>query len=219
MVDINITLEKMKLHKFDKGTIEWMGFYLFHQMQCIKINGQLSTMRPVNIGVPQGSILRPLIYTIFTNELLADLWHNCNHCRNNSNVDIIHLIELVCKECGNMVNYADDTSHCVCVESGTSLSGQIQKTVKTLADFLTSNKLKINQGKNHLVKVWTHQWKTMYPDPEMSIDIGQEKPLNNTNSEKLLGCYVNSHLSWNAQIRGTVTGIIGKMNSEDVGYL
>ena len=37
--------------------------------QCVSISGSISSLLPVTTGIPQGSILWPLFYTLFTNEL------------------------------------------------------------------------------------------------------------------------------------------------------
>ena len=69
----------------------------------------MSKLLPVPIGVPQGSILGPIFYTIFTNELpevvhdhvpddqqLSDTWPHYN---------------LACSSCGNVCCFADDTTY------------------------------------------------------------------------------------------------------------
>ena len=69
VVDHNLLLEKLKLYGFSGSTIEWMSSYLLNRSQAVYVDGFLSNNLSMNSGVPQGSILGPLMYIIFTNEL------------------------------------------------------------------------------------------------------------------------------------------------------
>ena len=69
IVDHSLLLKKMELYGFDEESLNWVQSYLSGRSQCVCINGSLSKLLPVPIGVPQGSILGPTFYTIFTNEL------------------------------------------------------------------------------------------------------------------------------------------------------
>ena len=69
VVDIPLLLEKLKLYGFDRTSIQWTWSYLTYRSQGVYIEGSMSKLLPLDAGVPQGSILGPLFYTIFTNEL------------------------------------------------------------------------------------------------------------------------------------------------------
>ena len=69
LVDTDILLEKLKLYGFDQNSVQWTWSYLTHRSQGVYINGAMSSLLALEAGVPQGSILGPLFYTIFTNEL------------------------------------------------------------------------------------------------------------------------------------------------------
>ena len=69
VVDTNLLLEKMKIYGFDRDAVQWMWSYLTYRSQGVYIEGSMSRLLPLEAGVPQGSILGPIFYTIFTNEL------------------------------------------------------------------------------------------------------------------------------------------------------
>ena len=69
IVDHDLLLKKLQLYGFKEDAISWVGSYLSDRKQCVCIDGCLSKMLPVSTGVPQGSILGPIFFILFTNEL------------------------------------------------------------------------------------------------------------------------------------------------------
>ena len=70
IVDHSLLLNKLELYGFGQQSQKWIRNYLEGRSQCVSINGSLSKLLNVPTGVPQGSILGPIFYTIFTNENL-----------------------------------------------------------------------------------------------------------------------------------------------------
>ena len=69
LVDHDLLIKKLALYGFDDNFVGWIRSYLSGRSQCVVIEGCLSKLLTVDTGVPQGSILGPLLYTIFTNDL------------------------------------------------------------------------------------------------------------------------------------------------------
>ena len=68
VVDHSILLDKLKLYGFDDISLAWVKNYLSGRTQSVYIDGVFSSYRDVDAGVPQGSILGPLFYLMFTND-------------------------------------------------------------------------------------------------------------------------------------------------------
>ena len=64
-----ILLDKLKAIGFDKTATRWMQSYLEGRKQVVEVNGTLSPPLSVSCGVPQGSILGPLLFLIYVNDM------------------------------------------------------------------------------------------------------------------------------------------------------
>ncbi len=69
LVDTDVLLHKLSLYQCDDLTINWFKSYLQDREQCVIFKGNLSITNTVAHGVPQGSILGPLLFITFMNDL------------------------------------------------------------------------------------------------------------------------------------------------------
>ena len=102
MVDHSILMQKLEIYGLDNQTITWIQSYISGRSQAVMVDGALSPALSLMCGVPQGSILGPLLYILFTNEI-PDLVHD-------------HQVDFMaptpyCSECGSTISYVDDSTY------------------------------------------------------------------------------------------------------------
>ena len=182
---------KLELYKFGHSARIWFSSFLSHRSQYVAIGGKKSSMRKVTHGVPQGSVLGPLMFTIYVNELPAIL-QKPNACK-----DDIHrqppqkLFKLNCNQCGLIPCFADDITVILRSDSRDLNQIQLTETLIEMNDYLRANKLTMNQAKTTIVEVMLPQKKCKTKGSPPHLDtvnyVGEPKIVNSTNYTRIWG--------------------------------
>ena len=122
------------------------------------INAKNSEMTYVKTGVPQGSILGPLMYTIFINELPNVIIDPT--CQNTCHEKSEYLFNQNCQSCGELPCYADDATFVITSNSRVQNQMKLSNNLITLKTFLNDNFLTLNIGKTTLCEVMILQKRT-----------------------------------------------------------
>ena len=157
------------------------GSLLPGQRQQIITNSACSEWRQVTTGLPQGSILGPLLFLIFVNNLPAVV----QHCT----------ISL----------YADDTSIYVSNTNPSTVGVLLEEDLK---HWLECNGLKINVDKTQVMVLCGHRKSDQ--EDQVQVNIGTTV-LKKQTSVKYLGVTVDNHLRWHAHIDNVRKGCLGKI--------
>ena len=125
MIDHNIFCKKLEKFGFGYNEINWCKHYLGCRKQCVKLSGVLSSALDVSCGVPKGSILGPLFFIMYVNDLLMN-FENC---------DV------------NILLYADDTVVYYAYEHTFTACKTVENKLKDIEEWCSTNKLTIYVGK------------------------------------------------------------------------
>ena len=128
-VDHQILLDKLSVYGVRGVELDWFQSYLRNRSQYVSLDGQASECRPVCCGVPQGSILGPLLFLIFINDF-----------PNSSNFFKFTL-------------FADDSTLTCKFEnhSVSSISQTLNAEISKVFQWLNSNKIKVNTEKCNFI--------------------------------------------------------------------
>ena len=181
-----------------------MENYLSGRSQAVYIDGSLSSFLSVNIGVPQGSILGPLCYILFTNDLPETVLKTNSH---------VHWSQLTthCAECGGLCCFADDSTYSVSSQDQDHLKQKLNEKYTVMASYLGNNRLKLNDDKTHLLIMTTKQkQRILNIDIQISTPNEEIRPIK---SERLLGIYIQDDLKWSEYIQNHDKSLIKQLTS------
>ena len=132
-VDFNILLSKLKA--MGVGSNDWFRSYLTGRRQCVNVNGADSDFLEVSCGVPQGSILGPILFLCYINDMSISL-----NCR--------------------LSLYADDSTLIASGKSVESLSTFLTGQLESCSRWLVDNKLSLHVDKCESIIFGSYRKKT-----------------------------------------------------------
>ena len=117
-VNYDILLFKLKALGFKDDVIKWMSSYLTRREQMVNVNGVESDPAGITCGVPQGSILGPLLFLLYVNDMKAAV--NCelllyadDSALLVSGKDVVNIESLLREELSNVGNWLVDITSCL----------------------------------------------------------------------------------------------------------
>ena len=163
----DLLIAKLEAYGFNKRALQLIYSYLNGQKQRVKVNGSFSTWRETSVGVPQGSVLGPLLFNIY----LYDLFLFVND--------------------SNICNYADDTTIYVCDRNNENVINRLENETQILSDWFQNNCMKLNGDKCHLmifgekgndlsINNWKHSHHREHRGKITGLYFGQETFLQDT---------------------------------------
>ena len=174
-INHKIILDKLSIYGFDQNVLTWFDSYLSNRSQKCNVNGHLSSESQITCGVPQGSIIGPLLFLIYINDL-----PNC-------------LIE------GLPRMYADDTNISVAASNKGDLEIKINAQLENVNIWLRANKLSLNIAKTEFMIIGSRQKLQTQTDRTIDVRIDGDE-IESVHFSKSLGVYIDDTLSWRKHV-------------------
>ena len=171
-VDHDILLAKLEHYGVKNEALNWFKTYLKDRRQYVFFKNKTSNEKICNIGVPQGSILGPILFLTYINDL--------------SNATQI----------GDLFLFADDATYSKSGNNVNILIKEVNQNLKKLREWFITNKLSINLIKTESM---LHTRKNIYfPLPPILLN---EVPIPYNYTLKFLGVILDFKLTWKAHIQ------------------
>ena len=173
VVNHAILLQKLESYKFDQTALNWVSSYLTNRKQCIVQNNSMSSMQPIKAGVPQGSVLGPVIFLLFINDLPLFI--------NEAYLEM----------------YADDTTAYFADKDKKKVETHLQNGTTKYMHWCCSNDMHIHIRKTSSMILGSRY--NVSANDMLQI-IADGKLLKNVEHQKLLGIIIDKNLTWDQQI-------------------
>ena len=142
-VDHKILLMKMEALGLGQDVVRWFRYYLSDRRQLVDVSGVLSSSAAISCGVPQGSILGPLLFLIYVNDMSGAVNHK-------------------------LLLYADDSAILVADKSVSAIEMSLQKELEVVSEWLVDdNKLSLHLGKTESILFGSKS--KLKPQPNLQI--------------------------------------------------
>jgi hypothetical protein len=175
-INHDILLQKLKVYGFDDDVVKWFKSYLAHRGHKTFCNNTYSNINYVNIGVPQGSVLGPLLFLLFVNDI------------NN------YLGNVTC----NM--YADDVILYCAAPTLQEVNNNLQNAINSINEWYTNNMLVVNASKSNAMIVTTRQRESHYVNKNDFIVKLGDGTLQVVDCCRYLGVELDKNLCWQTHI-------------------
>jgi hypothetical protein len=146
IVDHDIMVNKLEIYGFNIKAFALFNSYMTNRTQQVQIGNTLSNKCPVKYGVPQSSILGPLLFILYINDLPLSI--------SNCNTDM----------------YADDFTIHIFGKNISAIQTKVQEDLNRIELWCKDNNMFINCSKTKCMTVGTRQ-KLAFQDEELSLTI------------------------------------------------
>ena len=170
VISHTLLLRKLAVFKLTPNFIALMSSFLSNRKQLVLLNNQQSAFQPIKCGIPQGSALGPLLFSMYVNDLPNFVQSKCEM-------------------------FADDTSFHSSDSDPNKLSNQLQITIDRVIDWTQINHMSLNVTKTKCMYVSSRQKRQKMKNHFKPLFIANNQ-IEEVHSHKILGVVIDRNLSW-----------------------
>ena len=176
LVNHNILLKKLEVYIQNHRLMSLFKSYLNNRTQSVYINGSCSTLSAIHCGVPQGSVLGPLLFCIFINDLPLHLTNKDVAC------DL----------------FADDSTLHTSNANINVVQSSLQQGIYDVVDWCKVNHMVLHPGKTKCMVITSRQKHQIRP-LNLHLSLCQ-KSIEQVSEHRVLGIIIDKELKWQAHI-------------------
>ena len=228
-VDWNTFKDKLQYYGLDRTTTDWLDSYLQYRSAYVSIGTENSDMWEIRHGVPQGSVIGPLIFLIYTNEFGMVVENEL--CQDPAHRNQTKLFTKDCNVCAKLPIFADDAEMILTGRNRRDMQDTIDDNFIKIKDFLNSNGLEINEGKMNLTEFLLKQKRSRLKGipPELTASEKivdkrtgtvkiRDKHVTDSKYCKVLGLTLQNDLTWDGHLSRGKKPLIPALRSQ-IGVL
>ena len=180
----DLLIAKLSSYGFSRNSLCYINSYLKNRKQCVRINNTKSYFKEIISGVPQGSILGPILFNVSINDLFF------------------------CIKKASIFNFADDNTLSTFSESISNLKDILKSEAEENISWLKNNKMIVNSDKFQFIVL--DKAKNDHTNEIIKIDNQELKAIS---SIKLLGVTLDDKLNFNQHVSNLCRSAANQLNA------